>query len=296
MDIKSILSNNNRLALIIGNGINRYSESDTKNSWDDILLQLWNKYIEEKLLTVPKGISLPEFFDILQLCYPSNVARDINLQFQFCKSLKNWKPDTQHMEIVHYARQNSMPILTTNFDNNLGSVINGQIFKLGNHGFTDYYPWDCYISDREINSTFSSFAIWHINGMQKYVRSIRLGLSHYMGSVQRARIRLHGGKEDSLFHGKNRESWRGVNTWLHLIFNNDLLIFGLGLGVDEVFLRWLLLERAKYYQLYPDRLRKAWFVYKTHSPGQALFLKSIGIQLIKVNEHGDIYENNWVEN
>ena len=72
-----------------------------------------------------------------------------------------------------------------------------------------------------------------------------------MGSVQRARTWLHRG-EANLFNAKNRPDWDGARTWVHLMFNKPLLIFGLGLTETEVFLRWLLIERARYFRRFPS--------------------------------------------
>ncbi len=48
-------------------------------------------------------------------------------------------------------------------------------------------PWESYYGEHAVVRPSECFAIWHINGMAQYHRSVRLGLTHYMGSVQRAR-------------------------------------------------------------------------------------------------------------
>jgi hypothetical protein len=73
----------------------------------------------------------------------------------------------------------------------------------------------------------SDFAIWHINGMAEYKRSIRLGITHYMGSVKRARNWIYSEEGGRLFSEKNTRKWRGLKSRLHSIFNNDILIFGI---------------------------------------------------------------------
>ena len=80
-----------------------------------------------------------------------------------------------------------------------------------------------------------------------------------MGSVGRARAWLHRGGDRRLFSGKSPDNWLGKNTWVHIIFNSPLLIFGLALEENEVFLRWLLIERARYFKKFPDRRKKAWY-------------------------------------
>ena len=131
--------------------------------------------------------------------------------------------------------------------------------------------------------------------MQKYHRSIRLGLTHYMGSVARARKWLHRGNERSLFSGKNQKQWIGADTWLHIMFNKPIAIFGLSLGQTEVFLRWLLIERAKYFSKFPDRRKEAWYIYTDNKPasGKLMFFKYLGITPVQANSYKELYIEPW---
>jgi hypothetical protein len=116
-----------------------------------------------------------------------------------------------------------------------------------------------------------------------------------MGSVQRARGWIHSG-EQRLFGGKDRTTWTGRYSWLHVVFNKPLLILGLGLGETEVFLRWLLIERARYFAKFPKRAQKAWYVHKPDAgddaeAGERFFLEEIGINYVAAADYRDIYEN-----
>ena len=93
----------------------------------------------------------------------------------------------QHQAIMQWARHFSCPVLTTNFEHTLSDAVQASAFSPKKTAFTDYYPWESYFSTQELSDPCAGFGIWHINGMQKYHRSIRLGLTHYMGSVERAR-------------------------------------------------------------------------------------------------------------
>ena len=291
MNLKKILTNKN-IALILGNGINRYNSVATNNSWDSMLLKLWEENVNSKTLKIPKGISLTEFYDALDLNIRSSST---DLQKEFCDLMEDWKPGNHHRTIVDWASKNKTPILTTNFENTLSETKSLSLKHTETPKFTYYYPWGSHYAESKVSNPSSQFAIWHINGMQKYKRSIRLGLSHYMGSVQRARAMFHRGKEDRLFSGKNKDRWRGHQTWLHVIFNNDLMFIGLGLDTTEVFLRWLLIERAKYFRAFPKRKKKGYFVFSGDgvSQGQRLFLESVGLELINVPTYKDIYEKPW---
>ncbi len=210
--------------------------------------------------------------------------------------MQSWNAESHHKRVAQWARKHNRPILTTNFEDTLGIGIGCTRKHTPTKGFNGYYPWNYYYGDSDIRDPSEEFGIWHINGMQHYPRSIRLGLSHYMGSVEKARRWLHKGKEERLFSGKNHVHWSGHSTWLHVIFNNPLLFFGLNLEENEVFLRWLLIERAKYFKKFPEREKPAWYVHTTKedNQGKFYFLRGVGIEPVGVSSYDDIYgQNTW---
>ena len=292
MDMRSLINRNSSdIALIIGNGINRYDSSSTSNSWEALLRKLARKY-HTGAGNIPAGISLTEFYDVLELKSGSKIS-GLSLQKDFCEIMAGWKPWDHHRHIAKWAKDARAPILTTNFENALGNAVECELLRTTAKGFTDYYPWTSYYGDNNnpLTNPCDGFGIWHINGMEHYHRSIRLGLSHYMGSVGRARAWLHRGKDRRLFSGKSTDNWAGKNTWVHIIFNSPLLIFGLALEENEVFFRWLLIERARYFKKFPYRSKKAWYVHTNEKDGSGklFFLKGVGVQPVKVNSYDDIY-------
>ena len=252
-----LMRNESQLAFICGNGVNRYAYGHTKNcSWDDMLLDIWQEISDRTLSSISQGISYTEFYDVMAF-----EAGSIELlRRKVVDYLDKWKPQDYHKWLQKKLIQYNIPLLTTNFDRNLEEGL--QMYKFSNPqiGFTDFYPWNVYFSPKELGSPLDGFGVWHINGMVGYRRSIRLGLSEYTGLSSRVRSYLH--KEDRIddFYNKNKDYWRGYQTWLHIIFNRSLCIFGLTLNENEVFLRWLLIERAKYFKKYPERKKKGWFV------------------------------------
>lgn len=283
-------SHTNNLALIIGNGINRYGCASDKNSWAQLLANLAENHLPSSP-DRPEGVSPTEFFDVLELN-----ASTPSLQKEFCNLMDKWKPFDHHAYITEWSERNSVPILTTNFDTTLSKACFLKPRRTIKGKFTAYYPWETYYGRGPVDDPKDSFAIWHINGMERYRQSIRLGLTHYLGSAQRARAWLHRGGEARLFSGKSHDAWRGAKTWLRMIFGSKLLIFGLDLGQDEVFLRWLLLERARYFRKFPDRKRMAWYVEKEadQDSGKKFFLNSVGIETVAVPDDEDIYgERVW---
>ncbi len=205
--------------------------------------------------------------------------------------MRGWAPHEHHKRIVSWAEQAGCPLLTTNFEKVLGEAGGCKLLHTHRDGFTDFYPWETYYGNAQFNDPCAGFGIWHINGMERYRRSIRLGLSHYMGSVQRARGWMHRGREKRLFSGKNVRDWYGARTWLDVVFHKPLLIFGLGLEENEVFLRWLLIERARYFRKFRDRRKAAWYVHtdETDGSGKLFFLEGVGVKPIRARSYDELY-------
>lgn len=276
-------------ALLVGNGINRYGVN-SESSWENLLFKLARK----QGLMLPENaaaeMSNTEYFDVLDLAHPKEDRS--NLQEEFCKLMEKWTPADHHTKIVGWAQRHGRPIITVNFDENLSNSIGAQFFRCGD-GFSHYYPWNCYFSDREIGSPRSNFAIWHAHGMMRYKTSIRLGLTHYMGSVQRARPWVYD-RNGLRANAKGRESaWRGAESWLETLFFCPLALIGFGFGKDEHFLRWLFLERARLQKLRPDWATNTWFVEigRLDAEHPRPFLEGLGINVVIVPQYSDIYDN-----
>jgi hypothetical protein len=274
-------------ALLIGNGINRHNSRDS--SWDQLLDQIAKQQGLKLTKEERQEMSNTEFFDILDLAKPSEDRS--SLQAQFCNLMSGWKPAAHHTNIVRWAHRHHRPIVTVNFDENLSRAMDTDFYRTRG-SFTDFYPWRSYFSDREIADPRSSFAIWHAHGMMKYPRSIRLGLTHYMGSVQRARswVFNSGGLRGVVKQAGTE--WRGSDTWLEVLFFSPLLIIGFTFGKDETFLRWLFLERARLHKIAPERKAKTWYVCGESGDSQhrRLFFERIGMNFATLPKYADIYE------
>ena len=186
-EIKEIIERNrNDIAFIVGNGINRYPQNPNALSWDDLLIQLWDKVSLQTLTRRPNGISLTEFYDILEL----KNTQGINLQREAANFMTDWEPLQHHRNIAEKIKQINAPLLTTNFEETFAKTFDYRLLRTEQEGFTDFYPWTTYHSDTQLELPTEGFGVWYINGMINYHRSIRLGLSHYMGSVERARNQI----------------------------------------------------------------------------------------------------------
>lgn len=203
----------------------------------------------------------------------------------FSKRLYN----PQYMLCTSFFKNFDVPVITTNFDTIMAQSLHLSKRKMGK-SFTAFYPWNIYYSDKELDCPISGFGIWHINGVIEYPQSIKLGLSDYMGNVERVRKMLHSHDFNEFFNGKNQNNWAGYFTWLHIFFNRDLFIFGLKLESNEVFLRWLLIQRAKYSQMYNKPL-KGWFVDKDIDENKKYFLKKVGFDVIDISDFNELYDS-----
>jgi hypothetical protein len=106
--------------------------------------------------------------------------------------------------------------------------------------------------------------------------------------LKKARKLIHKG-DDKLFYGKNQHDWDGKKLWLHIWFNMPLIIVGLKLGTDEVFIRWLFIEREKYFQKFPDRRKKTFYLSKGDSEHLDSFLTNLNIKLSKATSYESLY-------
>ncbi|WP_157220413.1 SIR2 family protein [Flavisphingomonas formosensis] len=280
-----------KVALVVGNGINQFDAPPGVNSWNQLLLAI-ARNCGLDIAAVPPGTTLTEFFDVVDLRTP---GRSGDLAAEFCKLMAKWRPLDHHRAIMAWADRHGAPVLTTNFEEVLSVAANCTFRMPRGDGFSDFYPWECRFAHGIVDDPCSAFGIWHINGMARYKRSIRLGLTHYMGSVQRARGWLYrGGKP--LFSGKHAKDWPGASTWLQIAFTRPLLFFGLALAENEVFLRWLLIERARYFRKFRALRQPAWYVY-VHDPddereaGKIFFLEELGITCVRAADYAAIYGN-----
>ncbi len=296
--IKQVFAENaDNIAFLAGNGINLYYKND-KISWNDLLLELWDNYSLNEKTKIPEGISFTEFYDALEIQHAANRNFSNTLQKDVQEKMRIWKVDHAQNLILNRIKEMGAPLLTTNFDDLIPDSMGLDFRKMGVSKFTDFYPWSCYYSDRELKNPTEGFGVWYPNGMIKYHRSIKLGLSHYMGNVARVRNMIHKNPEYIKAGESSGKKWDGYPTWLHIIFNKSLFIFGLGLNETEVFIRWLLIERAKYFTKYPDRKQKGWYIDKTGSgstisDGKKFFLNSVGFEVLEVDDYKVIYEDIW---
>jgi len=277
---------------IIGNGINRYNQKKSEDdiSWEGLLLEIYNDIVTKPRKFIPEGIALTEFFDVIDLEKDGKVKR--SLQKEFARKL-DFNPKLHHEIIVNKIQDLNVPILTTNFDFALERTVNAEMHRYRTNGLrllSDFYPWDSYFSDSEKEDPFNAFSIWHMHGQKNYTRSIKLGLNQYLLMVDRAKRYFPNQKTENEIPN--------YSTWIKIFFERDIIIFGLGLNEQEVFIRWLLLQRAKFFKSNPDLKRNGFYI--NHSEpskqnvGKKFFLESVGIKYVDfIKDHDGFYNGFW---
>jgi hypothetical protein len=325
---KYVLSKNRlEVALLVGNGINRAARDSEGISWKELLQTLIKeasrfaekpKQAEGRLLRLLEEDKLkrtpasnPEVFDLIEAtCNLDPGATQgriekIKLQSRISELLRMMRPGKPHRLVVSWAETHSVPVLTTNYDHclqdALGNLSCTQRRLKPVRRVSDYYPWDRYYAPQSLSDPLDSFAIWHIHGDRVMRQSIRAGLDQYMGMVERLR---------SLKHKVAREILSAPNEdhtkdpayleapWLRVFMGRKLWIQGLALHADEVSLRWLLIQRFRYWKRYKPEHRhcSGWYV---HGPtnvcgslddDRRAFFESVGLEIIEIKRPENIYE------
>jgi hypothetical protein len=267
-----------RPAILLGNGINNLE--NTFLDWKSLLHKIGGENLNFE------GLTYNEMYDFIEI----HSANGKELKLKVCEYLKS--PSIEklqtHYQFLNLVQSENCPVLTTNFDLALETAKELTFFRTENKGFTRFYPWDTYYSQEKLQHPTDGFGIWHIHGLTRYYDSVRLGLTDYMGSVEKARNWIHKG-DSRLFNGKNQGNWRGKDTWLHIWFNMPLIIVGLKLESQEVFIRWLLIERERYFRQFEERRKKTVFISTGNDSKINNFLNNLNIDHQITNNYADLY-------
>lgn len=278
--IQQIRSKYPNAAFLIGNGPNL--NSGIFPGWKELLVAAADKGKKFK----PDGLTNTEVYDMVEL--HAKDGKTVKTRVCGKLALKSSMDISVHRRLMEFARDTNSPVLTTNFDAAFETGIGAPIKHINSAGFTHFYPWKTYYGFKQHALPTDGFGIWKIHGDIKYKDSIRLGLTDYMGSVERARKMIHKG-DDRLFQGKLQPRWSGHETWLHIWFNMPLIIVGFGFDTDEVFLRWLLIERRRYYNLH-KRPMDVWYISTAPiKPSIKNLMKNIGVQFKLVKDFNTLY-------
>ncbi len=315
-------------AFLIGNGVN-YISDNKKLSWTKLLVDLFPQDMRSELLKTDnntkeefnlEGITYPEIAE-LALFYRKKIETkkrvDCILKKEICRNIAAFEKKMEnddlikHKTVIEYAKNNSIPILTTNYDSLLLRNLNLQFTKGKNDNLKQkveepfypspkrrnfHYPFDIYFREEEFNKNENSsnaFAVWYIHGMKRYSSSLCITNKDYSGIIN---------KLSSFLKDINKKNWNGKNTWINPFFNNDLIIMGLGLNSQESDLRWLLVERHIYQEQLQKKnqnytQKKTVYVYTKDEElpnGKKQLFESIGIKCVQL-DYKDIYNLSFIK-
>jgi hypothetical protein len=276
-------------AILLGNGLNNYCKLPV--TWKKLLIELSNNSISDKILK-DNGISYPEIFDVICFNDEKEIVNYSSLKEQICKKITAWSGTKRHEEFIDFVRQHEIPVLTTNYDLTLETSIlkkeGKKPDKTNNRPVIDRYPWYSYYSDHEINNPLCEFAIWHIHGFQYYKRSLVIGAIDYTNTIARLKKWL----PEKTYSSDN--VWIGKNSWIDIFFHCDLIIIGLSLEPQETSLRWLLMERERYFRRHVEKRKKTLFVINSEhdkvGDGKKYFFESLKIDIKKYKLAAEIYK------
>lgn len=299
-------------AIILGNGLNNYQNMSSKEtSWKDLLISLSAKQDIQSYLEL-ENISYPEVFDMICFLEGETEKRYKNLKPGIIAKIKEWQSTDTHKNFTDFCIKNNIPILTTNYDTTLvteelmkenkritkcsrGKKYSPQ--KIAGKSFSDFYPWFSYYSNHKISDVLDEFGIWHIHGFWFYKRSLSIGASDYASNIARLNRFLYSNEG---LYKTDLEKWRGKDSWLDIFFHKDLFIIGLSLDEQETSLRWLLMERERYFRKFPERCKKTVYVYSKENSElldkKRIFLKILNIEVLEFQTYEEIYSSWSIEN
>lgn len=305
---------------LFGNGFNRHAYAPDF-SWNSILNRLPSilrgVVSNNAICNCAKGVDSPiEVFSILcsKLWKPNSIGSkspngvDIATKafIDVLKDLMHWSPQQYFADLRSRLVKLNIPILTTNFDNNIEGKYKRRYLSLdydplsntyntsSRKGYSRYYPWNSYYSENVLNSADDGFAVWHIHGDINLPSSIRLGYSEYGGAITNAHKLVHNIDQPNrkrLYAEPVSPLWAGYNTWLQLFFKRAICVAGLGIGQEELFLRLLIIERYKFLQTQNINLPSSIYLCKNNeiSTSQRVFLKNFGFKIMEFDDYYDFY-------
>lgn len=308
------------VALLFGNGINRYANPNGGNGWDVLLADMAAEaaqipHVETDRILSENSVSYPEFYDTVQM---RAIQHDEQFNYRMLKPriasrIEQWQPNDCHERVVEHCRAHHIPFLTTNFDTLMARASDSvqQHLLTANQNrpkpkrqfpikpqtgrFTDHYLWHCYYSNKNVADAMQQFAIWHIHGVHHYPRSLRLGLTDYIAMTDRAREWLHRSKGNPFNQYSKYDEWCGRGSWLEIFLMKPLVIVGLAMEPSEVGLRWLLIERRKLHRKRPELAQPFYFatVRKMDAVrnGKQSLIESLGGSFIQYPSLSALYED-----
>ena len=289
---------NKTATFLWGNGINNYINNSCLDqlpaesripAWKDLIKEVATKIgIKIDLDFGEKALSYPELFTLLS----EHGANDIHKETAFYLAEKSLKKNEIAKVVADKMVEWHCPIITTNFDLVLENTLGLKSYRNGD-GKSDKYPLNYFATfegeaAKGINPQ-RSFAIWHCNGAISKPVSMKLDLSDYCLYTARLKEFLPLSSE------KYKTKKQFEDSWLSPFYHNTLVIIGLGLPVSEIYLRWLLLERANTKRKDDSLVGEGYYIYAEEdssiTEGFKEYLKYVEIEPIGYPTWKEMYSD-----
>lgn len=228
-----------KLALLIGNGLNRCYENAIP--WDKLLRNIANEY----QVSFNAGNPFPLEFESIAnqiLAQDSRKSKDVysELKGKIAKMVCEQKPV---IGSLHELFVRDIPldyILTTNYDYMLERAFYGESQPEPKAKDTSETKYSIYRFSKYAEKSF-----YHIHGEANYKDSLCLGYEHYAAYLSKMREYLKAKPE--ITQRISDDNLPERRSWIDLFFTHDIYIVGLRLDTNEIDLWWLLTYRAYLY-------------------------------------------------
>lgn len=292
------------IALLIGNGVNRFDNPTSALSWQELVIKLAKVRKVKLPLGVVETLSFAEIGDILR----SVDEKSNQLPKDLISLLGSALPRKTHIGL--FAQTNEIPVLTTNFDIRL-SVTNANkalpkrklAAKAGKSKAIIPNGWQSYRGPKSAETFARNVpGLWHMHGSVDFESSIKLTSAQYATAFSKAFGLIKEGLYAKTYcHIRNCKGctncgWAGQSTWLDIFFHRDLVIVGFNFAQSETFLRPLVIERFKYLKHRYKNLEAiptSYFVVGSEDhldDGQRYFFDNFGIKVITLEHRVDAFE------
>ena len=299
-----------RYAFVLGNGIN-YHLKNSAVSWNDLLEEFLERKPSVKIdFTRDKGVTSPEAANLLELMIDIDAggkSRAAAVRKELMRFLKErLDSDAPKRCALLDAAWEKHHILTTNFDENIEKYIGkSNDMELVSHKTPaspaakgkrggNSYLWNSFWGAANCPEVSDSGDlhndIWHIHGKldDRSSPTVLFSLTRYVNAI----------KQVEQWGLASEPNWPGRNTWVNIFYNLPLIVAGLGLTDQEVFLRTLLIERKRHWRKSEGKKepQSYYLVRKDDKPESdgRLFLRALGFKVVEFDNSEDLYNNkNW---
>ncbi|MGM0408598.1 MAG: SIR2 family protein [Bacteroidota bacterium] len=270
--------------ILIGNDINNINNS---TSWDNLLNRIIKTCGNNN--SISKNKPFPILYEEIFLKgIMTNNIEEYYLKTEIAKIIDNIEPNEIHKELIELNVTN---YITTNYDYVLEKVLIGDkpTQEINNNGIIKETKYSVF---RHNNIGQKKF--WHIHGETNVPNSITLGFEHYGGQLQQFRNYTVTGTNyknkkinSKSLHRRIKENNLNGQSWIDLMFLDEIHILGLGLGFEETDIWWLLTNRVRF-QNEKKGNRKNRIIYysplKFRSQSKEEIMKAYDIKLNYIDE------------